>query len=65
MTTEGWKKKRKGAAVIWIHPSATDGRAIVQNHLGVFFGGRTFKTVEEAKSAALTEPPVLGEIKNV
>lgn len=48
-----WTKKRKGAAVIWTHPEAKDGRAIVVNHYGVRFNGRNYSSLEIAKAVAL------------
>ncbi|MBX5010864.1 hypothetical protein HJB67_12955 [Rhizobium lentis] len=56
-TNDGWAKKFKGnesgGAKIYTHPDALDGRAIVENHNGVWFNGRRFLFVEDAKRAAL------------
>lgn len=47
-----WKKQTKGNAKIYSHPDILDGRSIVENHLGVWFDGRLFPSVNAAKEAA-------------
>ncbi|XKM40362.1 hypothetical protein A4U53_031010 [Rhizobium ruizarguesonis] len=56
--TDGWKKKFKGSdqggARIYTHADALDGRAIVENHNGIWFNGKRFLFLDDAKRAALS-----------
>lgn len=53
-----WSRKFKGSkhggAFIYTHPNTFEGRAIVENHNGVFFNGVEYGTVDEAKNDALS-----------
>jgi len=54
---DGWTRKFKGnengGARIYIHPDALDSRAIVENQNGIWFNGKQFFFIEDAKRAAL------------
>jgi len=50
----GWTKKIKGCAVIYTHPDALYGRAIVVNMYGISFNGVEYATLAEAKTSALS-----------
>lgn len=49
-----WRKKRRGNAIIWLHPASFEGRAIVVNPWGIFFNGEKFQSLELAKEIALS-----------
>ena len=60
MNKDGWSKRFKGAerggAWIYTHAKAIDGRAIVVNHAGIAFNGVRYRTLEDAKRAAIGKP---------
>lgn len=58
---EGWTKKRRGTAIIYTHPHAYDGRAVVSNSWGVTFNGKQYDTVDDAKADALAAASTEGK----
>jgi hypothetical protein len=46
-----WSNKPKGNAKIYTHPNVD--RAIIENFKGVFFDGKKYASVQEAKNAAM------------
>lgn len=51
---DGWIKKIRGTAIIYTHPDAFDGRAIVVNTYGILFNGIEYATLADAKASALS-----------
>ena len=56
MTHAEWTKKRKGSAIVHMHP--TVDQAVVEGPWGVSFAGRWYATVADAQRAALVNAGV-------
>lgn len=54
---DGWTKKTKGNAKIYTHPQVFENRAVVENFNGVTFHGQSYRSVSDAKAAALSYTP--------
>jgi hypothetical protein len=57
-----WTKKRKGNSKIYKHPNVD--RAIVENFKGVFFDGKEYATVNDAKKK-ISEDQYIKDLKTI
>lgn len=57
INTCDWTKKRKGnpPSAAWIHKHPDIPNAVVQNAYGVMYKGEQYRSVAEAKKAAMAE----------